>query len=194
MPRSSVLSAILLLSITSVPAIAQDRTVAWQVAAATLPLPDSMRAGAAVLGYKTPGGPLVQIRPGTNEMICLTDDPSAEGYAAHCYHNSLAQFMLRGRELRASGITKKSAVDSARLAEIMAGTLKMPTGAAALYSLYADSLNFDPAAGRPRNASKLLSLYVPYATQASSGISVLPLTDQPWLMYPGKPWAHLMIQ
>jgi hypothetical protein len=189
-----VLPAILLLSITSVPAIAQDRTVAWQVAAATLPLPDSMRAGAAVLGYKTPGGSLVQIRAGTNEMICLTDDPSAEGYAAHCYHNSLAQFMLRGRELRASGITKKSAVDSARLAEIMAGTLKMPTGAAALYSLYADSLNFDPAAGRPKNASKLLSLYVPYATQASSGISVLPLTDQPWLMYPGKPWAHVMIQ
>ena len=138
--------------------------MAWQVAAATLPLPDSMRAGAAVLGYKTPGGPLVQIRTGTNEMICLTDDPSAEGYAAHCYHNSLAQFMLRGRELRAAGITKRSAVDSARLAEITAGTLKMPTGAAALYSLYADTLNFDPAAGRPKNASKLLSLYVPYAT------------------------------
>ena len=194
MPRTSVVIAVLLLSIASAPAIAQDRTVAWQIAAATLPLPDSMRAGAAVLGYKTPGGPLVQIRSGSNEMICLTDDPSAEGYAAHCYHNSLAQFMQRGRELRAAGITKRSAVDSARMSEITAGTLKMPTGAAALYSLYADSLNFDPAAGRPKNTSKLLSLYVPYATQASSGISVLPLTDQPWLMYPGKPWAHLMIQ
>lgn len=194
MRQTSLLMTALLVSTMASPAAAQDRTVAWQVAAATLPLPDSMRAGAAVLGYKTPGGPLVQIRPGTNEMICLTDDPSAEGYAAHCYHNSLAQFMLRGRELRAAGITKRSAVDSARLAEITAGTLKMPTGPAALYSLYADTLNFDPAAGRPKNASKLLSLYVPYATQASSGISVLPLTDQPWLMYPGKPWAHLMIQ
>ena len=48
--------------------------------------------------------------------------------------------------------------------------------------------------GGPRTPAKLLSLYVPYATQASSGISVLPLTDQPWLMYAGKPWAHLMIQ
>lgn len=194
MRQTSLLMTALLASTIASAAAAQDRTVAWQIAAATLPLPDSMRAGAAVLGYKTPGGPLVQIRPGTNEMICLTDDPSAEGYAAHCYHNSLAQFMLRGRELRAAGITKRSAVDSARMAEITAGTLKMPTGAAALYSLYADTLNFDPAAGRPKNASKLLSLYVPYATQASSGISVLPLTDQPWLMYPGKPWAHLMIQ
>ena len=43
-------------------------------------------------------------------------------------------------------------------------------------------------------ASKLLSFYIPYATEASTGISAMPLTDQPWLMYPGKPWAHLMIQ
>lgn len=194
MHRTALLASMLLLSAGAAPAAAQDRTVAWQVAAATLPLPDSMRAGAAVLGYKTPGGPLVQIRPGTNEMICLTDDPSAEGYAAHCYHNSLAQFMQRGRELRAAGITKPSAVDSARMAEISAGTLKMPTGDAALYSLYADSLNFDPAAGRPKNSSRLLSFYLPYATQASTGISEMPLNDQPWLMKAGKPWAHLMIQ
>ncbi len=194
MHRTALLASMLLLSAGAAPAAAQDRSVAWQVAAATLPLPDSMRAGAAVLGYKTPGGPLVQIRPGTNEMICLTDDPSAEGYAAHCYHNSLAQFMQRGREFRAAGITKPSAVDSARMAEISAGTLKMPTGGAALYSLYADSLNFDPAAGRPKNSSRLLSFYLPYATQASTGISEMPLNDQPWLMKAGKPWAHLMIQ
>ena len=175
-------------------AAAQGRTVEWQIAAAVLPLPDSMRAGAEVLGYRTPGGPLVQLRAGTNPMICLADDPAVEGYAAHCYHASLAAFMERGRALRAAGITKRSAVDSARLAEIKAGTLKMPTGPAALYSLYADSLNFDPKAGRPKNASKLLSLYLPYSTGASTGISEMPLTDQPWLMYGGKPWAHLMIQ
>jgi len=184
----------LLVALMAPAAHAQERTTAWQVAAATLPLPDSMRAGAEVLGYKASGGPLVEIRPGTNEMICLTDDPGIEGYAAHCYHRSLAQFMLRGRELRAAGITKKSAVDSARAAEIKAGTLKMPSGPAALYSLYADSLNFDPTAGRPKGARTLLSFYVPYATQASTGISEMPLADQPWLMQAGKPWAHLMIQ
>jgi len=173
---------------------AQERTTAWQVAAAVLPLPDSMRAGAEVLGYKASGGALVELRAGRNEMICLTDDPDIEGYAAHCYHRSLAPFMLRGRELRAAGITKKSAVDSARMAEIKAGTLKMPSGGAALYSLYADSLNFDPTAGRPKGARTLISFYLPYATQASTGISELPLADQPWLMQAGKPWAHLMIQ
>jgi len=175
-------------------AAAQDRTIAWQVAAAVLPLPDSMRAGAEVLGYKTPGGPLVQIRAGTNDMICLTDNPAVEGYAANCYHKSLASFMLRGRELRASGITKRAAVDSARLAEINAGTITMPTGGAALYSLYADSLNFDPVAGRPKGSRTLISFYLPYATTESTGISSMPLNDMPWLMYPGKPWAHLMIQ
>lgn len=175
-------------------AAAQVPSPAWQIAAAVLPLPDTMRAGAEVLGYKTAGGPLVQLRAGTNGMICLADDPTAEGYAAHCYQQSLAPFMARGRELRAAGITKRSEVDSARLAEIKAGTLRMPTGGAALYSLYSDSLNFDPMAGRPPHAGQLLSFYLPYATQATTGISELPLPDQPWLMYPGKPWAHLMIQ
>jgi hypothetical protein len=188
---SAILTAALLAPDSSV---AQERTVAWQIAAAVLPLPDSMQAGAEVLGYRTPGGPLLQLRAGTNEMICLTDDPGIEGYAANCYHASLAAFMQRGRALRAAGITKRSAVDSARLAEITAGTLLMPKTSAALYSLYADSLNFDPAVGRPAGARTLVSFYIPYATEASTGISVQPLTDQPWLMYPGKPWAHLMIQ
>ena len=187
-------SVLLFLTVVAAPAVAQNQTIAWQVAAAVLPLPDSMRAGAEVLGHRTAGGPLVQLRAGTNPMICLADDPSVEGYAAHCYHKSLAAFMERGRSLRAAGITKRAAVESGRLAEITAGTLKMPTTAAALYSLYADSVNFDPMAGRPKGASKLLSFYIPYATEASTGISAMPLTDQPWLMYPGKPWAHLMIQ
>jgi len=178
----------------AVPAGAQNRTPEWQIAAAVLPLPDSMRDGAEVLGYMAEGGPLVQLRAGTNVMICLTDDPKVEGYAANCYHKSLAAFMLRGRELRASGITKKSAVDSARLAEIEKGTLKMPKGPAVLYSLYADSLDFDPMAGRPKGARTLISLYLPYATAESTGISAMPLNDMPWLMYSGKPWAHVMIQ
>jgi len=188
-----LLCSLVLLSGAS-PAAAQNPTVAWQIAAAVLPLPDSMRAGAEVLGYKTAGGSLVQLRAGTNPMICLADDPTDDRFAAHCYHKSLAAFMQRGRELRAAGITKRSAVDSARLAEINAGTITMPAGGAALYSLYADSLNFDPMAGRPKQSSMLVSFYLPYATQESTGISVMPLTDQPWLMYPGKPWAHLMIQ
>jgi hypothetical protein len=179
---------------TASPAAAQVQPLAWQIAAAVLPLPDSMRAGAEVLGYKTAGGPLVEIRAGTNNMICLTDNPDIPGYAANCYHKSLEPFMRRGREIRAAGITRHTQVDSVRLAEIEAGTLKMPTGPAALYSLYADSLDFDPMAGRPKGSRTLVVIYIPYATEASTGISVLPLVDLPWLMYPGKPWAHLMIQ
>ncbi len=192
--RLSLLMTSLAAVAVAAPATAQERTAAWQIAAAVLPLPDHLQAGAEVLGYKTAGGPLVQLRAGTNEMICLTDNPDIDGYAANCYHESLAAFMARGRELRAAGITKPSAVDSARLAEINAGTLKMPASGAALYSLYADSLNFDPMAGRPKDSRTLLSFYLPYATQKSTGISEMPLTDQPWLMKAGKPWAHLMIQ
>lgn len=194
MRPARLLPALALLGLCVTPLAAQVPSAEWQIAAAVLPLPDSMRGGAEVLGYRTAGGPLVQLRAGTNPMICLTDDPAVDGYAAHCYVASLAAFMQRGRALRAAGITKRSDVDSARMAEIRSGTLLMPKSPAALYSLYADSLNFDPMVARPAGARTLISFYIPYATEESTGISPQPALDRPWLMYPGTPWAHLMIQ
>ena len=53
-------AASLVLALGAAPAGAQDRSPAWQIAAAVLPLPDSMRARAAVLGYRA--GKLVELR------------------------------------------------------------------------------------------------------------------------------------
>jgi len=176
-------------SIPTASACAQEPSADHQIANATSPLPDNLSAGATVLGYR--GGELVTLREGSNVMICLADNPAQEGFHAACYHKDLEPFMARGRELRAAG-HEAPAIEAARLAEIEAGTLAMPTEPRALYS-QSSRQEFDAATGAAPNARGLYVIYVPYATEESTGISAKPAGDRPWLMYPGKPWAHVMI-
>ena len=176
---------------TAAPVASQEHPVDWQIAAAVLPLPDSARAAAQVLGYRD--GKLVELRAGTGPMICLTDNPATKGFEASCYHRALEPFMARGRSLRAAGITERKQVDSARRADIRRGRLRMPTRPAALISVFSDSSRFDPAAGPPSGAGRLHVVYIPFATEANTGISATPSNDRPWLMYPGEPWSHIMI-
>jgi hypothetical protein len=174
-----------------VPAAGQalDRPVERQIAEAVSPLPEGLRSDATVLGYRA--GRLTELRDGTNGMICLADDPARAGFHAACYHRDLEPFMARGRELRARGL-ERAAVDSARQAEVEEGRLVMPEGPRALYSLTSDQ-EFDPAAGAAPAAGGLYVIYMPYATEASSGISATPARDRPWLMFPGTYRAHVMI-
>src|ERR1044072_1343532 len=92
------LSALLLLS--PVALVAQLPTSDQQVAASVLALPESMRAGATVLGYRSAGA-LTELRKGSNGMTCLADDPESPAFHVACYHESLEPFMARGRALRA---------------------------------------------------------------------------------------------
>jgi hypothetical protein len=170
-------------------AIAQSPPADRQIAGAVSPLPDSLRPGAAVLGYRQ--GSLVALRPGANAMICVADDPATLGFHAACYHRDLEPFMARGRALRETG-KSRSEIDSIRLGEIEAGRLSMPEHPAALYSVFLES-EFDPATGLPADARGLYVIYMPYATEESTGISTVPAPDRPWLMFPGMPWAHVMI-
>ena len=188
--RASLIAAAAVLTAAFGTAEAQTKSADQQIAEAVSPLPEGLRAGAVVRAFAA--GELVTVRDGSNEMTCLADDPTREGFHAACYHRDLEPFMARGRELRAEGMTGPE-IDSIRLAEIEAGTLEMPSQPTALYSLSSDREMWDAAAGMPADASGLYVIYLPYATAESSGISVQPARDRPWLMYPGKPWAHVMI-
>jgi hypothetical protein len=183
-----VLSAAL--AVAAGTAQAQTKSAEQQIAEAVSPLPEGIRAGAEVRAFAEGG--LFTLRAGSNAMICQADDPSREGFHAACYHRDLEPFMARGRELRADGMTRPE-VDSIRLAEIEAGALEMPSQPTALYSLSSDHDAWDAATGMPVDASGLYVIYLPYATAESTGISAQPARDRPWLMYPGTPWAHVMI-
>ena len=111
---------------------------------------------------------------------------------AYTDHRDLDPFMRRGRELKAAGLSRGQ-VDSARLAEIESGALKMPKGPSALFNLYASKDSVDQATGLAHAPAGLQVVYIPYATQESTGLPVKPGDGLPWIMYPGKPWAHIMI-
>ncbi|MGQ0648198.1 MAG: hypothetical protein ACT4P7_11565 [Gemmatimonadaceae bacterium] len=158
-----------------------------QIAAAILPLPDQLRAGARVLGYG-PDGKFGLLREGKG-MICLAQYPKEERFHVSCYHESLEPFMARGRDLRASG-TPETQVDTVRFAEITSGKLKMPNGPATLYQLIGGT--YDAKAGTVDGARRLYVVYIPFATGASTGLPERPRGSDPWIMFPGTPKAHIM--
>lgn len=178
---------------TAVSASAQSTALpaaAKQISAATLPLPEAMRANATVLGYRT-AGQLEQLRKGSNGMTCLAHNPAdVDRFHVACYHDSLEPFMARGRALRAQGVAA-SRIDTVRFAEVESGKLKMPASGA-LYSLTGPAGDFDEAAVAAPKSRLLFVVYLPGATQASTGLSTIPLVGQPWLMLPGTPKAHIM--
>jgi len=164
-------------------------SAAYQIAAAVAPLPEEMRAGATVLGYTATGKPIVTLREGTNDMICLLPDPSSSQFHAACYHKAMEPFMARGRELRAGGVSGGQ-VDTVRFAEVRAGKLKMPTQPSMLYQIFGGS--FDSVAAKASGGNSLFVTYIPFATPATTGISARPSATSPWIMFPGTPKAHIM--
>jgi hypothetical protein len=197
MSAARVLSIVTLAVSATLPvshdAVAQTATIpkaASQMAAATLPLPEAMRANATVLGYRT-AARLELLRQGNNGMTCLAHNPAdVDRFHVACYHDSLEPFMARGRALRAQGMSA-ARVDTMRFAEVESGKLKMPTSGA-LYSLTGPAGDFDEAKVAAPKSRLLFVVYLPGATQQSTGLSTIPLAGQPWLMLPGTPKAHIM--
>jgi hypothetical protein len=163
---------------------------AVRIAQAVSPAPSTLRADATVLGSDS-AGKWVTLRKGTNDLICLADDPHHKTFHVSCYFKALEPFMARGRELRAQGLSSDSA-DSVRAHEIRAGKLAMPKTPTALYQYGAPREGVSDAGAK--GARYLYVVYMPYATPATTGLTEQPLNDGgPWLMYSGKPWAHIMI-
>jgi len=159
-----------------------------QIDAAVQAAPAPIRDAATVLGYND-SMELTTLREGNGRMVCLADDPEEEGFHVACYHEALEPFMARGRELRRQG-RSGAVVDSIRQAEIEEGTLDYPDRPTALYNLSGDA--YDAAADSVANGSRLRVLYVPYETAETTGLPTKP-EGGPWLMAPGKPWAHVMM-
>lgn len=179
----------LLSALWAAPAVAQDVPKDAQVAQALLAAPEDRRAGAAVMGYV--GGKLETLRPGTNDLICLADNPAVDGFSVACYHKDLDAFMARGRELSAQGITEDKVRDQTRYDEIKAGKLPMPKETRVLYVMTGKSID---ALGKVEGAYTRWVLYVPFATGESTGLPTRPAgPGVPWLMDPGTGGAHIMI-
>jgi len=170
-------------------AAAQAKPAAEQIAAAILAAPPDRRADARVLGYDA-AGKLVTLRQGSNDMICLADDPVREGIEVNCYHISLEPFMARGRQLSEAGVQGMRR-NEIRWAEAQEGKLKLPDRPAILYTVTGS--RFDVTAGALEGEYRRSTIYIPYATTESTGLSTRSSTTDPWIMHGGTAGAHIMI-
>lgn len=163
-----------------------------QIAGAVLAAPEHTRAEATVIGYVGTDR-MGTLREGTNEMVCLADNPTQEGFDVACYHKDLDPYMARGRELRTEGIGGSENL-ATREAEVAAGTLAWPSSASTLYVLSGDEGAFDAETGTAESAHLRYVIYVPYATGATTGLAEAPtVPGAPWLMSPGSYRAHIMV-
>jgi hypothetical protein len=167
-------------------------SAAIQIKTALLAAPQEKRDSCTVLGY-SPDRQLIVLKQGTNEMICLADNPDEPGFSVACYVRDLEPFMKRGRELRKQGIKDQMLIDE-REKEVKAGTLQMPKQPATLYVYSADEKDFNPATGEVKNGYLRYVIYIPYATAASTGLPEKPSAPgMPWIMSAGTYTAHIMI-
>ncbi|WP_026934893.1 hypothetical protein [Christiangramia echinicola] len=163
-----------------------------QIATAMLAAPEDSRSGAMVYGYNEQGD-LVVLRKGTNNLICIADDPEFDGIKVTCYSKKLEPFMSRGRELSLEG---KSEIEKRKIRqeEVESGKLKMPDSPSTLYVFSGSTDNYDKTTGELKNGKFRYVVYIPYATAESTGLPLKPDNPgMPWLMDPGTHRAHIMI-
>lgn len=171
--------------------VAQNKDIpseAWQIQTAVLGLEEAFRDGAKVYGYNT-NGDFTVLREGTNQYVCLADDPVKEGFQVAAYHKDLDAFMARGRELKKQGKNFKEIFDI-REEEVKNESLKIP---------YASTLIV--LKGNVNDTSKAIEdqkvryvVYTPFATPETTGLPTKPLAPgHAWIMNPGTHRAHIMI-
>jgi hypothetical protein len=171
---------------------AQTPSAEIQVKTAVLAAPEDKRDGAMVYGYNAKGE-FVMLRKGTNEFVCITDDPKASGFNVSCYHKDLEPFMARGRELKAQGKSFQEIFDI-REVEVKSGKLFMPKQATNLQVFSAPAENYNPETGEVTKGNFRYVVYIPWATAESTGLPLKPeAPGMPWIMDPGTHRAHIMI-
>lgn len=159
-----------------------------QIKMAVLAAPEDQRANATVYAYD---GTL--LRKGTNQTVCLGDDPTRDGLSVSSYHISAQPFMARGWNLRKEG-KNADEIFKAREAESKAGKLKLPESGSVLNVLTAEEKDINWATGEAKNTYTRSVVYIPWATAESTGLPLKPAgPGLPWIMDPGTHRAHIMI-
>lgn len=184
---------LLILALVTLSVWAQVPPKNEQIAAALQAAPEQFRDGATVFGYSD-SGDLVTLKEGTNNIICLADDPNKSGFSAAAYHKDLEPFMERGRALRQEGKSVEE-IHNIREKEAKSGKLKMPgKGGATLHILFGKDGTYNKKTGKVVNVIYRYVVYIPWATTESTGLPTSPSTNGgPWIMNAGTHKAHIMI-
>ncbi|MFS4416257.1 hypothetical protein [Maribacter sp. 2307ULW6-5] len=163
-----------------------------QIKTAVLPAPEADKAQAMVYGYNE-SGEMVVLREGSNNLVCLADDPRKKGISVSCYSKKLDPFMKRGRELTAQGkdFNEKREI---RGQEVAQGKLPLPMEPSMTYIYTGSEEAYDARTGTLADGKFRYVIYTPFATTESTGLPDKPhAPGMPWLMDPGTFRAHIMV-
>ena len=175
---SAALAGILIAA--SVHAETEDR-----VAQAVTPLPDDLKAGAAVIEYDEDGN-RVTLREGTNHVECRPRDDN--GFTS-CFPKSSAARRDLSAKLSAQGLEGEELQAALRAAE-EAGDVEPGKAGSMFYRLYEND----------DRIQLLWVVFLPGMMAEDLGMSLESQRDpslagmgRPWMMREGTPGAHLMI-
>ena len=194
-------AAVLALAFHAREAVAQANAPsrAVEIRFAVLPLPESLRDGATVMGMDSTHHPVV-LRQGSNDMVCMRVVPGEAAWDARCYEATIARLIFRAGELAMSGVT----IDSVGLrieAETQAGTLALPKQPAAGYRALGPADAYNPSTGAVTPRMQIWhALHVPFATAEAMGlpdestVSIAERARTPYVVASGTWWSHVLIQ
>ncbi len=183
---------ILITLFSSTLAIAQNPSAEIQIKTSVLAAPEEQREGAMIYGYSTKGDFIV-LKKGSNEIVCLADDPNQKGFSVSCYQKDLEPFMARGRDLKKAGKSYDE-IFNIREEEAKSGKLFMPKHPSTLYVFTTDDEKYDRTTGEVKDGYLRYVIYIPYATAESTGLPLkADAPGMPWIMDPGTHRAHIMI-
>ena len=179
----SVIAIVLVSPFVTQPVAAQS--VEEQIAQAVMPLPEDLRAGAAVYTYDPDSGARRVLRKGTNHVECKTRDEDT----TWCYPTATRARRDFRAKLAAKGKSGEE-LQAAMAAATEAGTIEPSPFGSMLYRTY----------GKDDRIQLLWAVTLPGATSEDLGLSTVSQRDNslagkglPWMMRPGTPGAHLMI-
>ena len=158
---------------------------AEEIAAAVLPLPDDLKAGATIYNYDA-GGDRKILRAGTNGVECM---PMGKDGFTWCYSVATRDRRDFSAKLRGQGKADKE-IGELTAEATKSGAIKAAPMGAMMYRYSAD----------PKRIKLLWVMQVPNQTPESLGVSTGSQRDaglkghgMPWMMLPGTPGAHIMI-
>lgn len=151
-----------------------------------MPLPASLKKDVAVVRV-TDSGHFETIREGDNGFFCVANLQPDKRFFLECHPETMKAYLERRRVLSVS----EEPEDRNRilLAEIKAGSVKLPNGAISRFA----SGTVNEETGKPDSARVWTEIYVPFATSDETGLTLENAGTEPWLMSEGSFGAHIMI-
>jgi len=171
-----------------------NQTLTQAIAAAVLPLPETLRNSATVVRLNDSNQPEV-LRKGTNGMVCIADKPGDARFDVRCYHETFIAVVYRAFQLgyQVSGPKVEE--------EIKAGKQQVPNQPTAGYRCLGPIGGYSPSTNSITSEIECWqSIHFPFRTASEIGLpeeAEVPADLQrtvPYVMSSGNYWSHVMIR